>query len=171
MKYNVSADFLPDNTNTDITVQNNTVTLSNGSEITLVKAEGHPNLYRAITNGTTIPVILHTNSKGDVEITMRGYKYQLQVHDERNVKFLTMLKSSAGNQNSAQKVVAPMPGLLKQLFVSAGQHVKKGENLFVLEAMKMENIIKSPIAGTIQSVQAEAGTAVEKGNLLCVITA
>ena len=121
MKYNVSADFLPDNTNTDITVQNNTVTLSNGSEITLVKAEGHPNLYRAITNGTTIPVILHTNSKGDVEITMRGYKYQLQVHDERNVKFLTMLKSSAGNQNSAQKVVAPMPGLLKQLFVSKNQ--------------------------------------------------
>lgn len=47
--------------------------------------------------------------------------------------------------------------------------VKKGDTLFTLEAMKMENAIKSPIAGTIQHLTAQEGIAVEKGTLLCVV--
>jgi biotin carboxyl carrier protein len=69
------------------------------------------------------------------------------------------------------KVVAPMPGLLKSLNVKQGQRVKKGERLFILEAMKMENEIKSPMEGIVGVVQATAGTAVEKNFLLCMIEA
>lgn len=169
MKYSVNAEFLLNDGSQTVSVQNNTVTLSNGSELMLEKGEGHPNLYFVNSNDNKIPVIVHVNSKGEVEITMKGYKYQLLVHDDRNLKFLTMLKSSDASKNQAQKVIAPMPGLIKQVYIKEAQSVKKGENLFVLEAMKMENIIKSPITGIINSISTNSGTAVEKGNILCVI--
>jgi biotin carboxyl carrier protein len=62
-----------------------------------------------------------------------------------------------------------MPGLIKKVHVTVGQTVKKGEKLFVLEAMKMENDIKSPIAGVVEKISVEDGAAVEKSALLCTI--
>jgi len=58
---------------------------------------------------------------------------------------------------------------LKSISVQVGQSVKKGDALFVLEAMKMVNIIKSPIAGTLLSIPTESGKAIEKGSILCTI--
>jgi biotin carboxyl carrier protein len=62
-----------------------------------------------------------------------------------------------------------MPGLLKAINVTIGQTVKKGEVIFVLEAMKMENALKSPMNGIIKEIYAEAGSAIEKGFVLCTI--
>ncbi|MCC6845938.1 MAG: biotin/lipoyl-binding protein [Bacteroidetes bacterium] len=67
------------------------------------------------------------------------------------------------------KVSAPMPGLIKSATVSVGHKVKKGDTLFILEAMKMENSIKSPINGVISDVFVVAGEAVEKSHILCTI--
>ena len=65
---------------------------------------------------------------------------------------------------------APMPGLVLRHLVSEGQEVKEGEQVLVMEAMKMENSLPSPIAGTIRSLPAGAGTRVEKGATLAIIT-
>jgi biotin carboxyl carrier protein len=59
-----------------------------------------------------------------------------------------------------------MPGLVLKVFVKEGDTVKKGDNLFVLEAMKMENIIKSAADVTIKSMNLKPGDKVEKGQLL-----
>ncbi|MDD6796837.1 MAG: biotin/lipoyl-binding protein [Clostridia bacterium] len=64
------------------------------------------------------------------------------------------------------KVAAPMPGKILKVNVSAGQAVKKGDVLVVLEAMKMENEIVAPQDGTIASVDTSAGTSVESGDVL-----
>ena len=61
---------------------------------------------------------------------------------------------------------APMPGLVLDIKVEAGQEVKKGDTLLVLEAMKMENSLKSPHDGQILSVEVVKGKAVEKGQIL-----
>ncbi len=64
---------------------------------------------------------------------------------------------------------APMPGLVLRHLVSEGQAVEEGEQVLVMEAMKMENSLPSPIAGTIRSLPVGAGTRVEKGVTLAVI--
>ena len=68
-----------------------------------------------------------------------------------------------------EKVSAPMPGTILDVRVSNGAAVKKGDILFILEAMKMENEIMAPCDGTAASVSVTKGAAVDSGALLCVI--
>ena len=68
-----------------------------------------------------------------------------------------------------EKVCAPMPGTILDVKVANGAAVKKGDILFILEAMKMENEIMAPCNGTVASLSASKGAAVESGALLCVI--
>jgi len=68
-----------------------------------------------------------------------------------------------------EKVSAPMPGTILDVRVSNGQTVKKGDILFILEAMKMENEIMAPCDGTAASVSVTKGATVESGSLLCVL--
>ena len=68
-----------------------------------------------------------------------------------------------------EKITAPMPGTILSVNVQNGAAVKKGDILFILEAMKMENEIMSPCDGTVLSVNTSKGSAVESGTLLCVI--
>jgi biotin carboxyl carrier protein len=72
------------------------------------------------------------------------------------------------NLNSAKisEIKAPMPGLVLKVFVLEGTAVQKGDNLFVLEAMKMENIIKSPADVVVKAVKIKPGDKVEKGQVL-----
>lgn len=71
-----------------------------------------------------------------------------------------------GDHHSGGDVYAPMPGLVLDVLVEPGQVVEEGTPLLVLEAMKMENIIKSPGANTITHIECQKGGAVEKGQLL-----
>ena len=68
-----------------------------------------------------------------------------------------------------EKVSSPMPGTILAVNVQNGSPVKKGDVLFILEAMKMENEIMAPCGGTIASVSVTKGAAVDSGALLCVI--
>ncbi|MBC7398762.1 MAG: biotin attachment protein [Mucilaginibacter sp.] len=61
---------------------------------------------------------------------------------------------------------APMPGLVLKVFVEEGATIQKGDSLFILEAMKMENIIKSPVDTVVKSIKIKPGDKVEKGQIL-----
>ena len=68
-----------------------------------------------------------------------------------------------------EQVTSPMPGTILSINVAAGDTVKRGQVLMVLEAMKMENEIMCPCNGKIASVNTSKGASVESGTLLCVI--
>lgn len=68
-----------------------------------------------------------------------------------------------------EKITSPMPGTILSVNVQNGSVVKKGDILFILEAMKMENEIMAPCDGTVAAVSVTKGAAVESGTLLCVI--
>ena len=68
-----------------------------------------------------------------------------------------------------EKVNAPMPGTILEVKVAVGSTVKKGDLLFVLEAMKMENEILSPVDGKVTFVGTSKGSSVDNGAALCVI--
>ena len=70
---------------------------------------------------------------------------------------------------SGKTVVAPLPGNMWKVKTAAGQAVKRGDVLFIIEAMKMENEIFAPCDGTVTSVSVSEGGAVNTGDVLCVI--
>lgn len=71
-----------------------------------------------------------------------------------------------GKTKVVNAIKAPMPGLILEINVTVGQEVNEGDNLLILEAMKMENSFDSPRAGVIKSIAVEKGQAVDKGQLL-----
>jgi len=99
------------------------------------------------------------------QIKVNGNLYTVTAQDQFDI-LLDQLGLSAMNANKVSDIKAPMPGLVLKLLVSEGSEVKKGDNLFVLEAMKMENIIKSPADVTVKSVKIKPGDKVEKGQVL-----
>jgi biotin carboxyl carrier protein len=70
---------------------------------------------------------------------------------------------------SGAKVVAPMPGRILSVKAGPGQAVKRGDVLMILEAMKMENEIQAPVAGTITAIAVSEGVSVNAGALLACI--
>lgn len=70
---------------------------------------------------------------------------------------------------TGEQVSAPMPGTILDVKVAAGQAVKSGDVLMILEAMKMENEIMAPKDGTVTAVSVQKGASVETGTLLCTI--
>lgn len=83
---------------------------------------------------------------------------------------MDLLLEKLGIEHKGESVVkdikAPMPGLIIDINLTAGQDVKKGDTLLILEAMKMENVIKSPADGVITKVHIKKGDSVEKNQIL-----
>lgn len=67
---------------------------------------------------------------------------------------------------NAKEIKAPMPGLVLDILVKKGQEVKSGDNLIILEAMKMENVLQAPNDGKIKSIEVKKDNSVEKNQIL-----
>lgn len=124
-------------------------------------------LAAASIDGEEIPIYVR-RGEGEHEyvVYIRGEVINVELETERDRRLKTLSKSAAGRRSAGQMVRAPMPGLLKAVLVAEGTVVHKGEPLCILEAMKMENEIKSPGEFAVKRVHAEAGNAVDKGAVL-----
>ncbi len=104
-----------------------------------------------------------TNKKTLIKIN--GKEYYTTIEDR-----LDLLLKEMGLENGLSPVVsdikAPMPGLVLSIQVVEGQQLKKGDNILVLEAMKMENILKSTTEGVVKKVYVSQGDKVEKNQIL-----
>ena len=82
---------------------------------------------------------------------------------------VTTPKEKEKTTTQGKKIVAPMPGNVIQVLVSAGDQVKKEQKLLVFESMKMQNDLTSPIEGTVMEVNTSEGAVMAAGELLIVI--
>ena len=98
-------------------------------------------------------------------VKVNGNIYTLTIKDQFD-QLLKQLGMDNLAVNKIQQIKAPMPGLVLGVLVTEGTEVKKGDNLLVLEAMKMENMIKSPTDGMIKKVEVKQGDKVEKNEIL-----
>ena len=99
------------------------------------------------------------------QIQIDGRTYQVQISDAVDQQILKMnLKSKKSNQ--LKELRAPMPGLVRQVNVQVGDQVDSGDALFILEAMKMENVLKSPVNGLVSDLFVKPGESVEKNQIL-----
>ncbi|HXY31811.1 MAG TPA: biotin/lipoyl-containing protein [Gemmatimonadaceae bacterium] len=103
--------------------------------------------------------------KGHYRLWLDGYCYDVEALDER-ARTIRDLAAAAAPPATAANIVAPMPGLVVRVRVEEGQSVAAGQGVVVIEAMKMENELRSPGPGRVKRVYVAAGTAVERGSLL-----
>lgn len=103
------------------------------------------------------------------QVLLRGTLYEVTVEDERE-KRLRVATGGSGAHSGEFSLKAPMPGLVVAVLVTEGQAVKKGDNLVILESMKMQNELKSPRAGTVTRVNVSAGQSVEQNQVMVTLS-
>jgi biotin carboxyl carrier protein len=123
--------------------------------------------YHVLRNGLgyDIDVISVDRTTKTVELRIDAKHYVFQVKDKYDdlLEKLGMDRSSAGK---VDEIKAPMPGLVLDIMAEAGDEVKVDQPLFILEAMKMENVIKSPGDSVIKKIEVTKGDSVEKNQIL-----
>lgn len=130
---------------------------------------GQP-VYSLLLDGRSYEAYVYADEEADAwQVLLSGDLYTVRVEDEREKR----LRAQAGGVAAASgefSLKAPMPGLIVMVPVVEGQAVQKGDLLVILESMKMQNELKSPIAGTIGRVRVKAGESVEHHQVLLTVT-
>jgi len=104
-------------------------------------------------------------SNGGFDVWHACGQSRVDVTDEKSERLTTLMGTAvAGSKASSLK--APMPGLVIKVEVKVGQHVKRGDGLVIVEAMKMENELKAHAPAIIKEIKVQAGQAVEKNQIL-----
>lgn len=103
-----------------------------------------------------------------VAFTLGGHRYHFNVKNEQALLFEKMGFKS-GSKKSEGLLKAPMPGKILDIRVQEGDTVEPGQTVIILEAMKMENELKSQTSGTVQKMHVGVGTSVEKNATLIEI--
>lgn len=116
-------------------------------------------------NNKNYKVTLLEDENNSLSLLINGQPIKVHIKDHI-AQILEQLGMDASHKEKINELVAPMPGAILEILVSEGQEVKQGDSLLILEAMKMENIIKSPTDGTIHKLLVEKGNNVEKNQVL-----
>jgi acetyl/propionyl-CoA carboxylase alpha subunit len=123
------------------------------------------NIYHVIKDHRSYNVEVLPEINGKRPIKVNGKIY----HTETINKFDELLKSlgmEKGGSGKVNELKAPMPGLVLEINVKPGDELKKGDRVLVLEAMKMENVIKASADATVTSIEVEKGKTGDKNQVM-----
>lgn len=102
---------------------------------------------------------------GDTHIWVGSARFAAEVRDPRSLRS----RVRAVDDHGPKKLTAPMPGKVVRILVTQGSAVEAGAGIVVVEAMKMQNEVKSPKKGTIQKILVSEGAAVNAGDVLAIV--
>jgi biotin carboxyl carrier protein len=142
----------------------------NGQEIPvdLVHLEGNRFHFIYDKKSFSAELIEVDEDRKKMKIRVNTNVYELAIKDQFD-ELLKNLGLDNLNATKIKEIKAPMPGLVLKILVKEGDSIKKGENLLVLEAMKMENMIKSPSDVTIKKISIKSGDKVEKNQIMLLL--
>lgn len=100
-----------------------------------------------------------------IKVKINQKLYTVKLSDDKDL-LLEKMGINLANTTKINHLKAPMPGLVLDIKIQPNQTVQKGDSLLILEAMKMENVLKAPANATIKTICVKKGDAVEKGTLL-----
>lgn len=122
-------------------------------------------LRELVVDGRSTTLAVQGDGRGLWAIGYQGERWELEAVDERT-HHIRSLTGAGAHQRGPVALRAPMPGLVVRVAAEAGQRVAAGGGVVVLEAMKMENELKTAVEVVVKAVRVRAGEAVEKGQVL-----
>jgi biotin carboxyl carrier protein len=152
------------NNKKEFTIDKNTI---DGKPVVWDMIEVRENTFHIISGNKSYNATLLSFNPEEktMVVKVNGNEYQVSIKDKYD-----LLLQQLGIQNkvssTVQHIKAPMPGLIINIAANEGDEVKKDDVLIILEAMKMENAIKSPRNGRIKQVHIQLRQAVEKNQVL-----
>ncbi|MFZ9980392.1 MAG: biotin/lipoyl-containing protein [Cyclobacteriaceae bacterium] len=115
-------------------------------------------------NHVYVAEVVPGSDKSSCTVLINGHSVSVDLKTPLDLR-LEQMGMNAGAAR-VKNIVSPMPGLITDLKVSAGEEVNVGTPLLVLEAMKMENVLQAPSKAVITSIKVKKGDRVEKGQIL-----
>jgi len=150
--------------------------LTRGDKTWLCKVDGHAlavdaaltarDVLSLLVGGDAFEVKRERSLRGDLHLVIGSARYEIDVQDPRSLR---TRRAAAGAEAGPQKITAPMPGKIVRLIVAEKAEVKAGQGVIVMEAMKMQNELKSPKAGKVHKLLVHEGATVNAGDVLAVI--
>ena len=138
-----------------------------GQPVNIDAVEIDPNTLSLLLEGQSYEVRITPSPDGVLKLQTGLQEFTAEVVDPRAWRGR---RHGALEVEGRQQIVAPMPGKVVRILVQAGDKVEAGQGLLVVEAMKMQNEIRSPKGGTIECLHVREGQPVNAGEVLCVVS-
>jgi len=138
-----------------------------GQPVDIDAVEIDPNTLSLLLEGQSYEVRITPSPDGVLKLQTGLQEFTAEVVDPRAWRGR---RHGALEVEGRQQIVAPMPGKVVRILVQAGDKVEAGQGLLVVEAMKMQNEIRSPKGGTIECLHVREGQPVNAGEVLCVVS-
>jgi biotin carboxyl carrier protein len=156
-----------------INEEKNKISMLNGTEANLngeivnyeLQILGN-NTYLIRINNSIYEVSVKQVNNEKFSFLVNGNKIDLVARSELEERANKIMEAAKSSLSSTVEVNAPMPGMILKINKNNGEEINQGESVLILEAMKMENDLKSPSTGKIKKLFVSEGNAVEKGDLL-----
>jgi biotin carboxyl carrier protein len=119
-----------------------------------------------LNNGRHYEAKREYSQLGETHVIVGSERFAAEVRDPRSLR---SRRGAAGAETGPAKIIAPMPGIVIRLLVSQGDEVEAGQGVAVVEAMKMQNELKSSKKGKVSRIAVKEGASVNAGDLLAIV--
>lgn len=139
-----------------------------GRKVEVEARASQPGIYLLLSEGRVYECrVEKTDARREpLEVSVGNFPYAITLADPKRLRGA---QSIGAQMDGAAQIVAPMPGKVVRVLVEAGAEIEAGAGVVVVEAMKMQNELKSPKAGKVTTVNVVAGATVNAGDVLAVV--
>jgi len=146
-------------------VQNRWECKLDGEKFDVDAVIARPNVLSLIVDGQAFEV-KRERTATDLHLWVKSARFGVDVRDPRSLR---SRRAAGGGVEGPQKLHAPMPGKIIRVLAPVGTAVTAGQGVLVIEAMKMQNELKSPKAGTVKQIVVAEGSSVGAGEVLAIV--
>jgi len=137
-----------------------------GRSYELEASEPEPNVFLLKHDGKIYEVYVSPETQGTSHVRIGDNEFDITVHDPKRLR-----GSGSGHEHGEglAEIKTAMPGKVVRILVEPGAEIKKGDGVIVVEAMKMQNEMKSPKDGVVKEIRSSEGSTVNAGDVLAII--